>query len=254
MNKRPAPPGQAQSGLLVSVWADFPRLYSHTTRVGSHLSRRKPLRASGLQRRRSPPELSGHGASLSWAAWLHLRPHRVLRAAGGAGSRSAAGLDAGSRRPSSLTGGSAPSSGSNAVMSQPRRLRTRRPSSVETMARNPSHFTSKDQPEPEGSGPGRDSISSGSRRLRTYWSETTPGSQKWGTDVTTSCRPLQKTKASPVVPRREPTLQRHARQITCTATQTGMQPVACGLKFAATIPSSRATCGSRSGRSRRGLN
>ena len=41
-------------------------------------------------------------------------------------------------------------------MFQPRRLRTRRPSSVETSARKPSHFSSKDHPEPEGSGPGRE--------------------------------------------------------------------------------------------------
>ena len=37
---------------------------------------------------------------------------------------------------------------------------------METMARNPSHLTSKDHPEPEGSGPGRDSMGLGSRRPR----------------------------------------------------------------------------------------
>ena len=55
-----------------------------------------------------------------------------------------------SRRP----GGRPRSSGSTSVMFQPRRLRTRRPSSVETSARKPSHFSSKDHPEPEGKGPG----------------------------------------------------------------------------------------------------
>lgn len=35
-------------------------------------------------------------------------------------------------------------------------------------ARKPSHLTSKDHPEPEGSGPGRDSIGTGSRRALTY--------------------------------------------------------------------------------------
>jgi hypothetical protein len=55
------------------------------------------------------------------------------------------------------------SSGKAGVMFQPRRLRTARPSSVETSARNPSHLSSKDHPEPEGNGPGRDSIGSGSR-------------------------------------------------------------------------------------------
>jgi hypothetical protein len=51
-------------------------------------------------------------------------------------------------------------------MFQPRRLRTRRASSVENDRRKPSHFSSKDHPEPEGSGPGRDSIGSGSRSTR----------------------------------------------------------------------------------------
>jgi hypothetical protein len=45
-----------------------------------------------------------------------------------------------------------------------RRLRTRSPSSVETIARKPSHLSSKDHPEPEGRGPERHSIGSGSRR------------------------------------------------------------------------------------------
>jgi hypothetical protein len=54
-------------------------------------------------------------------------------------------------------------------MFHPRRLRTRSPSSVETMARNlnPSHLSSKDQPDPEGRGPQRASIGSGSRRSQT---------------------------------------------------------------------------------------
>jgi hypothetical protein len=52
-------------------------------------------------------------------------------------------------------------------MFQPLRLRTRRSSSVETSARKPSHLSSKDHPEPEGSGPGRDNIGSGSRRPAT---------------------------------------------------------------------------------------
>jgi hypothetical protein len=43
-------------------------------------------------------------------------------------------------------------------------LRTRSPSSVETIARKPSHSSSKDHPEPQGSGLGRESIGSGSRR------------------------------------------------------------------------------------------
>jgi hypothetical protein len=55
------------------------------------------------------------------------------------------------------------SSGSTDVMFQPRRLRTCNPSSVETIARNPSHFSSKAHPDSEGSGPERDSIGSGSR-------------------------------------------------------------------------------------------
>lgn len=38
---------------------------------------------------------------------------------------------------------------------------------METRARNPSHLSSKDHPEPVGRGPGRDSIGSGSRRDRT---------------------------------------------------------------------------------------
>jgi hypothetical protein len=52
-------------------------------------------------------------------------------------------------------------------MFQPRRLRTLSPSSVETSARKPSHFSSKDHPEPEGRGPGRDNIGSGSRSVKT---------------------------------------------------------------------------------------
>jgi hypothetical protein len=39
-----------------------------------------------------------------------------------------------------------------------RRLRTRRRPSVETIARKPSHLNSKDQPEPEGRGPERESM------------------------------------------------------------------------------------------------
>src|SRR6185436_7035762 len=45
-------------------------------------------------------------------------------------------------------------------------LRTRNSPSVETRARKPSHLSSKDHPEPEGSGPGRESIGSGSRRAQ----------------------------------------------------------------------------------------
>ena len=62
--------------------------------------------------------------------------------------------------------GSLRSSGSTGVMFQPRRLRTRSPASVETIARKPSHLSSKDHSEPEGKGPGRESIGSGSRRAR----------------------------------------------------------------------------------------
>ena len=59
-------------------------------------------------------------------------------------------------------------------MSQPRRLRTRSPSSVKTMAQKPSHFSSKDQSGPVGSGPGRESIGAGRRTTRSYcFSETT---------------------------------------------------------------------------------
>lgn len=47
-------------------------------------------------------------------------------------------------------------------MFQPRRLRTRRPSTVETSARKPSHFTSNDHPDPVGIGPERTSIGAGS--------------------------------------------------------------------------------------------
>jgi hypothetical protein len=43
-------------------------------------------------------------------------------------------------------------------MFQPRRLRTRRPSSVETTARNPSHLTSKAHSVPVGIDPGRKSM------------------------------------------------------------------------------------------------
>ena len=39
-------------------------------------------------------------------------------------------------------------------MFQPRRLRTSRPFSVDTRARNPSHLTSNDQPGPAGISPG----------------------------------------------------------------------------------------------------
>jgi hypothetical protein len=52
-------------------------------------------------------------------------------------------------------------------MFRPRRLWTRKSSSVETSARKPSHLSSKDHPEPEGRRPGRDSIGSGSRRAAT---------------------------------------------------------------------------------------
>ena len=41
-------------------------------------------------------------------------------------------------------------------MSQPRRLYTRTPFSVDTSARKPSHFTSNDEPEPGGSGRARE--------------------------------------------------------------------------------------------------
>ena len=60
--------------------------------------------------------------------------------------------------------GGSRSFGTTGVMFDPRRLLTARPSSVETIARKPSHFSSKDHAEPEGSGPGRDSFGSGSRR------------------------------------------------------------------------------------------
>jgi hypothetical protein len=50
--------------------------------------------------------------------------------------------------------GSLRSSGSTGVMFQPLRLRTDSPSSVETIARKPSHLRSKDHPEPGGRGPG----------------------------------------------------------------------------------------------------
>jgi hypothetical protein len=67
--------------------------------------------------------------------------------------------------PSRSPAGRPESSGTAVVISHPRRVRTRSPSSVETSARKPSHFTSKDHPEPEGSGPGRDGTGSGSRRF-----------------------------------------------------------------------------------------
>jgi hypothetical protein len=51
--------------------------------------------------------------------------------------------------------GRSASSGTLAVMVQPRRLRIRNRSSVETRARKPSHFTSNDQPLPVGSLPVR---------------------------------------------------------------------------------------------------
>ena len=77
------------------------------------------------------------------------------------------------------------SSGRAVVMFQPRRLRTRNSPSVDTIARKPSHLSSKDHPEPEGSGPGRDSIGSGSRRVQAYRSrnslpdrKTVPGSPR----------------------------------------------------------------------------
>ena len=47
-----------------------------------------------------------------------------------------------------------------------RRLRTSRPSWVETIARKPSHLSLKDHPEPKGRGPRRESMGSGSRRGR----------------------------------------------------------------------------------------
>jgi hypothetical protein len=57
----------------------------------------------------------------------------------------------------------------------------------------------------------------------------------------------QKTKFSPVFPRRRPTLQRHARPHHIYGhNRRECKAVACGSRFAATIPSSRATCGSRS--------
>jgi hypothetical protein len=58
------------------------------------------------------------------------------------------------------------------------RLRTRNPSSVETMARKPSHLSSKDHPEPEGSGSERESIGSGSCR-----SQTVPADRSEGANV-----------------------------------------------------------------------
>jgi N-acetylmuramoyl-L-alanine amidase len=54
--------------------------------------------------------------------------------------------------------GRSASSSSCMVMFQPRRLWTRRPSSVDTIARKPSHFTSYAQPLPVGSSPLRASI------------------------------------------------------------------------------------------------
>ena len=53
---------------------------------------------------------------------------------------------------------------SEATARHPRRLRTSRPSSVETIARNPSHFSSNTQPSPLGIGPGRRSMGRRSTR------------------------------------------------------------------------------------------
>ena len=64
-------------------------------------------------------------------------------------------------------------------MFQPR-LRTRNPSSVETSARKPSHLTSNDHPEPEGTGPGRDNIGSGSRRVSDWFVPSRAAASKSG--------------------------------------------------------------------------
>ena len=69
-------------------------------------------------------------------------------------SRLKATISPSSTRPS----GRSASSSSCMVMFQPRRERTRRPSSVETIARKPSHLTSCAQPSPVGSPPARASI------------------------------------------------------------------------------------------------
>jgi hypothetical protein len=84
---------------------------------------------------------------------------------GEAPSKSAGGVSPNTtwRRASTAPGGRAANSGSSSVMFQPRRLRTRSPSSVETSARKPSHLTSNNQFDRVGSGPGRESIGSGSR-------------------------------------------------------------------------------------------
>jgi len=62
-----------------------------------------------------------------------------------------------------LAGSVSASSGSNRVMFQPRRLRARNRSWVQTRQRKPSSLGSKRQPRPHGSGPERASIGSGSR-------------------------------------------------------------------------------------------
>jgi hypothetical protein len=57
--------------------------------------------------------------------------------------------------------GIAASSGTSAVMSHPRRLRTRTSPLTDTRARKPSHFGSNAQPRPHGSGAERHSIGPG---------------------------------------------------------------------------------------------
>jgi hypothetical protein len=92
---------------------------------------------------------------------------RVRRARSGkCGSPSS--LNATSSPSSTSPGGSSESSRTRAVMFQPRRLLTRRRSSVDTRARNPSHLTSNDQPPPVGRLPVRESIGeagSGTNRI-----------------------------------------------------------------------------------------
>jgi hypothetical protein len=63
-------------------------------------------------------------------------------------------------------------------MSQPRRLRTRRPSSVETSARNPSHFSSKDHPEPRALALGERASVRAAAGNGPYWSKPSRSSSR----------------------------------------------------------------------------